>query len=130
MFGTIATPDPCMTMMGRFMNRFFVLPKETVSYRTQQLHTQTITVIPFQDAPDNGNVAMFMMGDELWTATETALVTKVDTTNLNAIGRADYKEALAVSKATAHPHTGRDGTVYNMGNSMEKVYRFCFERNI
>ena len=31
MFGTVATPDPCMTMMGRFMNRFFVLPKETVS---------------------------------------------------------------------------------------------------
>ena len=64
---------------------------------------------------------MFMMGDELWTSTETSVVTKVDTTNLNTTGKADYKEALAVSKATAHPHTGRDGTVYNLGNSMEKV---------
>ena len=66
---------------------------------------------------------MFMMGDELWTSTETSVVTKVDTKDLNTIGNANYKKKMAVSKATAHPHTGKDGTIYNLGNSMEKVKR-------
>ena len=28
--GTLATPDPCKTILGRFMNRFFSLPNEEV----------------------------------------------------------------------------------------------------
>lgn len=78
-----------------------------------------------QDVTDNGNVAMFLMGDELYTSTETCNITHINTSNLKTVKTANYLTSVAVSLATAHPHTAReDGTVYNMGNTREKASIF------
>lgn len=36
------------------------------------------------------------------------------------LSKVDWSQYIAVSSATAHPHYGRDGSTYNMGNSYGK----------
>ncbi len=94
-FGTVGFPDPCKSLLGRFMSYF----KKS-------------------DITDNCNVNVAFYGDQLYAMTETNFVRRVDPktleTNPEKINLSDY---LTVNHATAHPHTLPDGSVLNMGNN-------------
>ena len=64
---------------------------------------------------------MFLLGDELWTATETHTITRIDPANLETLDQAKYGKTLSVFRATAHSHTDKEGNVYTLGCSIEQV---------
>lgn len=96
-FGTVAYPDPCKTILQRFMSKFEP---------------------PGKNASDNCVVSVMHLGDEMYALTETPHLRRVDPATLECVGdRTKLEEYIAVNQATAHPHVDPDGTVYNMGNS-------------
>lgn len=97
-FGTMAFPDPCLSLWQRFMSRF------TLKRKTG----------------NNCNVTICPYGDEIYAASEIAEIWKVDPKTLDTIEKLDLTQYLAVSGATAHTHVEKDGTVYNVGNSYPK----------
>ena len=73
-FGTVFTPDPCLSILGRFMTRF-----------------------DKPEANDNGGVNAFFNGDELFVSTETHLIRKLDPASLETSSEAtDHSEKVAV----------------------------------
>eukprot|EP00095_Tigriopus_kingsejongensis_P002424 maker-scaffold386_size188734-snap-gene-0.22 protein:Tk02424 transcript:maker-scaffold386_size188734-snap-gene-0.22-mRNA-1 annotation:"-carotene -monooxygenase-like" len=105
-FGTVATPDPCSTLLGRFMNRFMKIPD-------------------LLDSTDNGTVNMFFRGDELYATSETNNIRRVDPRTLKTIGdQTRYSNSVAVHRATAHPHSDADGSLYNLGESIAPGQKF------
>ncbi|XP_071519059.1 LOW QUALITY PROTEIN: carotenoid-cleaving dioxygenase, mitochondrial-like [Panulirus ornatus] len=97
-FGTRSYPDPCKTILQKFMSRFNP-PK-------------------LDEMTDNCAVNVCFFGDELFAMTETNHIRRVDASDLKIIGeKTNLSEYVAVNMATAHPHVDPDGTVYNMGNS-------------
>ncbi|XP_066495460.1 carotenoid-cleaving dioxygenase, mitochondrial isoform X2 [Tiliqua scincoides] len=95
-FGTLAMPDTCKSIFGRFMSRFEV-PKST----------------------DNCNVNFVVYKGDYYASTETNLMRKVDLETLET-KKVNWSKYVAVNGATAHPHYEPDGTAYNMGNSYGK----------
>ena len=68
---------------------------------------------------------MFFLGDELYAATESNTIRRVDPDTLDTFKNGTrYSNYLAVSTGTAHPHSAPDGSVYNMGNSRDKSHSF------
>lgn len=71
---------------------------------------------------DNGAVNLYFHGDELFTSTETNNIRQVDPGTLktvNGITRHSQMNSLVVvQRATAHPHSDPDGTLYNFGCGM------------
>ncbi|CAL4145028.1 unnamed protein product [Meganyctiphanes norvegica] len=97
-FATRSYPDLCMTTMQKFMSHF--------------------TLPNLDDTTDNCAVNVGYYGDRLFAMTETNMMREIDPNTLQTIGeRTNISKYLAVNMATAHPHIGPDGTVYNMGNS-------------
>ncbi|NXQ55511.1 BCDO2 oxygenase, partial [Anthoscopus minutus] len=92
-FGTLAMPDPCRSLFGRFLSRFEPLQicleelvvrwKGMYSHKTDPLESSALT-------------------ENLWHL------------------QVDWSKFIAVNGATAHPHYEADGTTYNMGNSYGK----------
>ncbi|XP_068211309.1 carotenoid-cleaving dioxygenase, mitochondrial-like [Palaemon carinicauda] len=98
-FGTVACPDPCKTLLQRFMSVFEP---------------------PGKNSTDNCSVNVVYMGDELYAMTETPNIRRLDPDTLDCIGdMTKLNNYIAVNQATAHPHVDPDGTVYNMGNSYD-----------
>ncbi|CAL4079385.1 unnamed protein product [Meganyctiphanes norvegica] len=96
-FGTAAHPDPCKTLLQRFMSMF-----EGPGSR---------------EVTDNCVVNVCHFGDELYALTETNNLRRIDPNTLDCIGeKTCLMNYIAVNTATAHPHIDPDGTVYNMGN--------------
>ncbi|XP_029685868.1 beta,beta-carotene 9',10'-oxygenase-like [Takifugu rubripes] len=93
-FGTLAMPDPCKNIFARFFSRFQV-PKAT----------------------DNANVNFVKYKGDYYVSTETNFMRRVDPRSLETKEKVDWSQYIAVNSATAHPHYGRDGSTYNMGNS-------------
>ncbi|XP_025063434.1 beta,beta-carotene 9',10'-oxygenase isoform X3 [Alligator sinensis] len=93
-FGTLAMPDPCKSIFGRFMARF-ELPEST----------------------DNCSVNYVMYKGDYYVSTETNFMHRVDPETLETKEKVDWSRFVAVNGATAHPHYEPDGTTYNMGNS-------------
>ena len=58
-FGTLATPDPCQSMLGRFMSRFKL-------------------AAPEDEVTDNPGVNVFFHGDELFATTETDTIRRIN----------------------------------------------------
>ncbi|KAG7178077.1 Beta,beta-carotene 9',10'-oxygenase-like 1 [Homarus americanus] len=97
-FGTRAYPDPCKTILQKFMSRF--------------------SLPDFEDTTDNCAVNVCFFGDQLFAMTETNKMRRVSPDDLKTIGeKTNVTRYVAVNMATAHPHVDPDGTVYNMGNS-------------
>nr|XP_056716206.1 carotenoid-cleaving dioxygenase, mitochondrial [Euleptes europaea] len=93
-FGTLAMPDPCKTIFGRFISKF------------EQL-----------DSTDNCNVSYVVYKGDYYVSTETNLMHRVDVETLESKEKVDWNKYVAVNGATAHPHYDPDGTAYNLGNS-------------
>nr|XP_056716223.1 carotenoid-cleaving dioxygenase, mitochondrial-like [Euleptes europaea] len=96
-FGTLAMPDPCKTIFGRFMSKF------------EQPGTT-----------DNCSVNYVVYKGDYYVSTETSLMHRVDVETLESKEKVDWSKYAAVNGATAHPHYDPDGTAYNMGNSYGK----------
>ncbi|XP_068250106.1 carotenoid-cleaving dioxygenase, mitochondrial-like [Palaemon carinicauda] len=92
--GTVGHPDPCKTLLQRFMSIFEV------------------------EATDNCSVNVVHMGDEVYAMTESPVIRRIDPSTLECIGEKTKVDSIvAVNTLTAHPHVEHDGTVYNMGSS-------------
>lgn len=98
-FATLAMPDPCQTMWQKFMSRFAPRPI---------------------GGTDNCNVTICTYGDQVYAATESPNLWKIDPETLNTVAKVDLSSYLAINHATAHVHNEKDGTVYNVGNSFHK----------
>ncbi|KAM7137888.1 carotenoid-cleaving dioxygenase, mitochondrial isoform 2-T3 [Macrochelys suwanniensis] len=96
-FGTLAMPDPCKTIFGRFIS-WFEMPRPT----------------------DNSSVNYVVYKGDYYVSTETNLMRKVDPETLETKEKVDWSKFVVVNGATAHPHYEPDGTAYNMGNSYGK----------
>ncbi|NWR25509.1 BCDO2 oxygenase, partial [Emberiza fucata] len=93
-FGTLAMPDPCKSLFGRFLSRFEP-PRESASVKLGGLLRS-----PWRNLCDPwGSSALT---ENLWHL------------------QVDWSKFIAVNGATAHPHYEPDGTAYNMGNSYGK----------
>ncbi|XP_015273498.1 PREDICTED: beta,beta-carotene 9',10'-oxygenase [Gekko japonicus] len=93
-FGTLAMPDPCKSVFGRFMSRFESM-----------------------DMTDNCNVNYVVYKGDYYVSTETNFMHRVDVETLESQEKVNWEKYVAVNGATAHPHYDPDGTAYNMGNS-------------
>ncbi|KAM6044866.1 carotenoid-cleaving dioxygenase, mitochondrial isoform 1-T1 [Theristicus caerulescens] len=96
-FGTLAMPDPCKSVFGRFMSRF-EMPQPS----------------------DNASVNYVVYKGDYYVSNENIFMYKVDPETLETKEKVDWSKFVAVNGATAHPHYGSDGTTYNMGNSYGK----------
>ncbi|XP_077313813.1 carotenoid-cleaving dioxygenase, mitochondrial-like isoform X2 [Lithobates pipiens] len=97
-FGTLAAPDPCMSVYDRMKSRFDLKKAST----------------------DNCSVNYVIYKGDYYVSTETNFMRKVDPATLKTLDKVDWSKFIAVNGATAHPHYDPDGTVYNMGNSYGK----------
>ncbi|NXO06215.1 BCDO2 oxygenase, partial [Oriolus oriolus] len=93
-FGTLAMPDPCKSVFGRFLSRF-ELPHPT-------LLTTNKVCSCFSDFHKTDPEESSALTENLWHL------------------QVDWSKFIAVNGATAHPHYEADGTTYNMGNSFGK----------
>ncbi|KAG9261489.1 beta,beta-carotene 9',10'-oxygenase-like [Astyanax mexicanus] len=93
-FGTLAMPDPCKNIFARFFSRFQI-PKST----------------------DNAGVSFVKYKGDFYVSTETTYMRKIDPQSLETKEKVDWSTYVAINAATAHPHYGRDGAAYNLGNS-------------
>ncbi|KAM9299371.1 carotenoid-cleaving dioxygenase, mitochondrial-like [Gastrophryne carolinensis] len=97
-FGTLAMPDPCMSLFDRIKSRFDFKNKST----------------------DNCSVNYVLYKGDYYVSTETNFMHRVDPSSLKTLDKVNWTKFIAVNGATAHPHYDPDGTVYNMGNSYGK----------
>ncbi|NXW80727.1 BCDO2 oxygenase, partial [Hirundo rustica] len=93
-FGTLAMPDPCKSLFGRFLSRFeplhaALLIMNKICSSSSDFHKT--------DPPESSALT-----ETLWHL------------------QVDWSKFIAVNGATAHPHYESDGTTYNMGNSYGK----------
>ncbi|NXQ01093.1 BCDO2 oxygenase, partial [Vidua macroura] len=93
-FGTLAMPDPCKSIFGRFLSRF------------EPLHPTLLIMNKICSSSSD-----FHKTDSLGSSALTE--------NLWHL-QVDWSKFIAVNGATAHPHYEPDGTTYNMGNSYGK----------
>ncbi|KAI1301197.1 Beta,beta-carotene 9',10'-oxygenase [Halotydeus destructor] len=93
-FGTHSYPDPCKSILQKFM---------TVFKKSDEM-------------TDNANINVYPIGDRLYASTETPYLHEIDTDTLESVKRIDVSSLIAVNTHTAHPHIGTDGTVYNLGS--------------
>ncbi|NXE38199.1 BCDO2 oxygenase, partial [Ptilorrhoa leucosticta] len=94
-FGTLAMPDPCKSIFGRFLSRF-ELPRKSCSVKNEKLCCCSSDF--HKTFPEESSV----LTENLWCL------------------QVDWSKFIAVNGATAHPHYEADGTAYNMGNSFGK----------
>ncbi len=102
-FGTRAYPDPCKSIWGRFMAYFS---------KTDEL-------------TDNDNVNIYPVRDQLYAATETNFIRRIDENSLTTHEKVDLSQYLTINTATAHPHTDAHNNVYNMGSSFGRNGKYC-----
>ncbi|XP_015784651.1 beta,beta-carotene 9',10'-oxygenase-like [Tetranychus urticae] len=93
-FGTRAYPDPCKSLLGRYMSYF-----------------------SFKQFTDNDSVSIYPVGDELYASTESTFLHKIDPETIDTLGSTDLAQYVAVNTQTAHPHIEPNGVVYNLGSN-------------
>ncbi|KAL2088541.1 hypothetical protein ACEWY4_015440 [Coilia grayii] len=96
-FGTMAYPDPCQSIFSKSF-------------------TYLRNVIP--DFTDNGLVNIIRYGEDYYAASELNYINQIDPQTLDTVGRADYRNHIALNLATAHPHYDEEGNTYNMGTAI------------
>lgn len=93
-FGTRAFPDPCKSILERFMAYF-----------------------SFKDFTDNDSVNIYPVGDQLYATSETPYIRRIDPETLESFEKVDVSRFLAVGTQTAHPHITKDGSVFNLASN-------------
>lgn len=101
-FGTRAFPDPCKTMWQRLMSFFW----------------------PDNQMTDNDAVNIIPVADQLYAATETNFIRRIDQDTLDTKDKIDLSKYLTINTATAHPHFDANGNVYNMGSSFGRSGKY------
>lgn len=96
-FGTMVYPDPCKNIFSRFF-------------------THLSNVIP--DFTDNNLVNIIRYGEDFYAASEINYINEIDPHTLETLGRANYRNHIALNLATAHPHYDDEGNTYNMGTAI------------
>ncbi|XP_076053437.1 beta,beta-carotene 15,15'-dioxygenase-like [Oratosquilla oratoria] len=66
---------------------------------------------------DNTSSNIMFIEDEVFVATESCFLRKVDPRNLDTGEKVDLMKLVGVNMATSHPLTDKDGTTYNLGGS-------------
>ncbi|XP_071964304.1 carotenoid-cleaving dioxygenase, mitochondrial-like [Antedon mediterranea] len=99
-FGTVTYPDPCKSLFHRFMS-YFEIP-----------------------ATDNCNVNLMVLGKDMFALTESYTIQKINERTLDTEESIDIRKYVPLIAQTAHPHTASDGTVYNMGTSVDYRIRY------
>ncbi|XP_078599929.1 carotenoid-cleaving dioxygenase, mitochondrial-like [Branchiostoma floridae x Branchiostoma japonicum] len=98
-FGTNSYPDPCKNIFSRIFSYFW---DTSIS-------------------SDNCNVNLMQVRDEIYAMTEPPTMRRVDPQTLETDPeKVDRSKYVALNLMTAHPHTDRDGTIYNMASRFGK----------
>lgn len=96
-FGTKAIPDPCKTLLQRFMSYFTF----------NEIFT------------DNNLVGFIEIKDQLYSVAESPFYIALNEKTLEPIESYDLRNIIALANLTAHPHLDAEsGDVYNMGSSV------------
>ncbi|XP_017290035.1 beta-carotene oxygenase 1, like [Kryptolebias marmoratus] len=96
-FGTMVYPDPCKNIFSRAMTHFR-------------------NIIP--DFTDNNLINIIRYGQDYYASSEVNYINQIDPDTLETVGRANYRNHIALNLATAHPHYDREGNTYNMGTAI------------
>lgn len=92
-FGTRAYPDPEKGLFSRFIN----------------------TLVP-SDLTDNDISNIYQLSNEVFTATESCNIWKIDAQNLNSLKKINLDKLIRISICSSHPHFSQsDGYMYNVG---------------
>ncbi|XP_035222821.1 beta,beta-carotene 15,15'-dioxygenase-like isoform X2 [Stegodyphus dumicola] len=100
-FGTKSYPDPCKNVFCRYFSQLVPL-----------------------ELTDNDMANVYTVDDELYAASETCHLWKINPEDLTCKERIDLKELLSVNLASSHPHKCPDGTIYNLGASFMTGLRY------
>ncbi|XP_035829185.1 retinoid isomerohydrolase [Aplysia californica] len=93
-------PDPCRTIFNNFFSYFLPM-----------------------DGFDNCAVNVVEHGDRLFALTESSLIHEVDGSTLLSQGKVNINKFVAVHLGTAHPHFGRDKSMYYYATSPATSHR-------
>jgi carotenoid cleavage dioxygenase-like enzyme len=93
-FGTKAHADPSKNLFTRFVN----------------------TIVPC-DLTDNDISNIYAMQNEVYVATESCNIWRIDPKNLEAKNKLNLDKMVGVSICGSHPHVDMDGVTYNLGAS-------------
>ncbi|XP_017164732.1 beta,beta-carotene 15,15'-dioxygenase-like, partial [Poecilia reticulata] len=96
-FGTMVYPDPCKNIFARTMTHFRnIVPNFT----------------------DNNLINIIRYGQDYYASSEVNYINQIDPLTLETVGRANYRNHIALNLATAHPHYDKDGNTFNMGTAI------------
>ncbi|XP_064193214.1 beta,beta-carotene 15,15'-dioxygenase isoform X1 [Anguilla rostrata] len=96
-FGTMIYPDPCKNIFSK-------------------MFTHLCNAIP--DFTDNNLINIIRYGEDYYASAEVNYINQIDPETLDTVGRANYRNYIALNLATAHPHYDEHGNTYNMGTSI------------
>ncbi|XP_043257940.1 carotenoid isomerooxygenase [Colletes gigas] len=94
-FGTKAVPDPCKSIFQR-----------------------VATVFNPENESDNSMISVYPFGDEFYTFAESAVIHRINPETLETTGKINVSDYVSIVNHTSHPHVMKDGTVYNIGMSI------------
>ncbi|NXL79932.1 BCDO2 oxygenase, partial [Leptocoma aspasia] len=104
-FGTLAMPDPCKSIFGRFLSHFEP-PRKSGSAQNEEgseiFLEELVVRWKGRDFHKTDPLECSALTENLWHL------------------QVEWSKFIAVNGATAHPHYESDGTTYNMGNSYGK----------
>ncbi|RWS06190.1 Retinal pigment epithelial membrane-like protein [Dinothrombium tinctorium] len=94
-FGTRAFPDPCKNLFARFFSQ----------------------IVP-SDLTDNDISNIYQLEDEIYVATESCNIWRIDPKNLESLEKLNLDKLVGVNIASSHPqHSPSEGVTYNLGSS-------------
>ncbi|XP_072235248.1 beta,beta-carotene 15,15'-dioxygenase [Leuresthes tenuis] len=96
-FGTMIYPDPCKNIFARTF-------------------THLCNIIP--DFTDNNLINIIRYGQDYYASSEVNYINQINPDTLETVGRANYRNHIALNLATAHPHYDNEGNTYNMGTAI------------
>ncbi|XP_037795664.1 beta,beta-carotene 15,15'-dioxygenase-like [Penaeus monodon] len=100
-FGTHSFPDPCKNIFSRMFSNF-------------DCHAMT----------DNASNNAFCVEDQVFVASETCFVRRVDPATLDTREKVDLNKLVSVNFASSHPLRDRHGATYNLGGSFTSGLKY------
>ncbi|RWS30724.1 Retinal pigment epithelial membrane-like protein [Leptotrombidium deliense] len=101
-FGTRAYPDPCKNLFARFFSQ----------------------IVP-SDLTDNDISNIYQLKDEIYVATESCNIWRIDSETLDSIQKVNLDKLVGVNIASSHPHySDGEGCSYNLGSSFLTGMRY------
>ncbi|XP_030764784.1 carotenoid isomerooxygenase [Sitophilus oryzae] len=95
-FGTSAVPDPCHTIFQKVASMFNLK----------------------SDMSDNAMISVYPFQDEIYAFNEIPFIHKINPNTLETLNRIDISANINIVNHTSHPHVMEDGSVYNIGLSV------------